>query len=317
MIDIVKKVNRVVIVGTGFVGTTYAYALINQAVTEELVLIDMNEAKAEGEAMDLNHAVPLASSPTKIWQGDYSDCKDADIICVTAAVSQSEEDSRLSVVEKNTKIVASVVKDIMASGFNGVLLIASNPVDLMTKVALEVSELPREQVIGSGTLLDTSRYVHLLSEYFEVDARNVQGYILGEHGDSQFAAESQLRIGGVPVEHIIEANESYSWEDLQEIAVQARDAAYYIGDRKGPTYYGIGMALGRITTAILKDEHTILPITASLEGEYGMDDVCIGVPALLNREGLKKVYELPLSEEEMTKFQDSVAILKDTMIDGF
>lgn len=137
MIDIVKKVNRVVIVGTGFVGTTYAYALINQAVTEELVLIDMNEAKAEGEAMDLNHAVPLASSPTKIWQGDYSDCKDADVICVTAAVSQSEEDSRLSVVEKNTKIVASVVKDIMASGFNGVLLIASNPVDLMTKVALK------------------------------------------------------------------------------------------------------------------------------------------------------------------------------------
>lgn len=312
-----RKVNRVAIVGTGFVGMTYAYALVNQAITEELVLIDMNREKAEGEAMDLNHAVPLASSPTKVWQGDYSDCRDADLICITAAVSQSEEDSRLDVVGKNTKIVASVVKEIMASGFDGILLVASNPVDLMTNVALKASGLPREQVIGSGTLLDTSRYVHLLSEYFEVDARNVQGYILGEHGDSQFAVESQLRIGGIPVAQLIEEHDAYSWEDLRDIAVQARNAAYYIGDRKGPTYYGIGMALARITTAILKDEQTILPITAALEGEYGMEDVCIGVPALLNREGLKKVYELPLNDEETTQFQASVKILKDIMIHEF
>lgn len=312
-----RKLNRVAVVGTGFVGATYAYALVTQSIVEELVLIDQNESKAEGEAMDLNHAVPFASSPTKVWRGNYSDCEDADIVCITAAVSQGEEDSRLSVVEKNTKIVASVVREIMKTKFNGILLIASNPVDLMTNVALKVSGLPRERVIGSGTLLDTARYVHLLSQYFNVDARNIEGYILGEHGDSQFPVESQLRIGGVPVAHVLEKNSAYSWTDIQRIAVQAKNAAYEIGDRKGPTYYGIGMVLARITAAILKNEHTILPISACLQGEYGVKDVCIGVPALLNREGLKEVYEIPMSKEEREKFQQSVKILADTMLIDF
>ncbi|PID02498.1 L-lactate dehydrogenase [Sporosarcina sp. P2] len=300
-------------VGTGFVGSTFAFALLNQSVTEEIVLIDMNSKKAEGEAMDLNHAVPFASSPTKIWQGDYNDCRDANIVCITAGVSQSEEVTRLTVAEKNTKITTEIVECVMTSGFNGILLIASNPVDVMTYMSWKVSGLPKNKVLGSGTILDTARYVHLLGSYFEVDTKNIQGYILGEHGDSQFPVTSQLTIGGQNIKDLIQNNKKYNWSDIDEIAIQAQQAAYLISELKGPTYYGIGMSLMRLTRAIVKNENAILPISAYVNGEYGERDIYIGVPALVNRNGWQEIYELSLNEDEHRKFKTSADTLKETL----
>lgn len=308
-----KNINRVAIVGTGFVGSSYAYALINQAVTEELVLIDMNDEKAEGEVMDLNHGVSFAASPTKVWHGGYNDCKDADIVCITAGVSQSEEETRLTVVEKNTKIIKSIVESVMESGFDGIFLIASNPVDIMTYATWKFSGLPKKRVIGSGTLLDTSRYLYMLSDYFNVDSRNINGYIIGEHGDSQIAALSSLTIGGKPVSDIVNSNDAYSMKNLENIAVNVRIAAYQIADRKGPTYFGIGMALTRLTRAIFRNENTILPVSAYLDGQYGLNDVYIGIPAVINREGLREIIEIPLNTEEKEKLESSVKVLKDIM----
>lgn len=309
----IAKKNRISIIGTGFVGTTYAYALINQAITEELVLIDMNGQKAEGEAMDLNHAIPFAPSPTKVWHGDYSDCKEASIICITAGVSQNEEETRLTVVEKNAKIVRNIVEKVMESGFDGIFLIASNPVDIMTHVAWKASGLPKERVIGTGTLLDTSRYLYMLSKYFNVDSRNINGYIIGEHGDSQVAVLSNLTIAGKSVYEIVKANPAYTLKDLEDIAVNVRDAAYHIYDRKGPTCYGIGMVLARLTKAVFKDENVILPVSAHLDGEFGSKDIYIGVPAVINGKGVQEVYEVPLNKEEKEKFDFSIEILKRTL----
>ncbi|WP_371682716.1 L-lactate dehydrogenase [Sporosarcina sp. PTS2304] len=310
--DVLK--NKVVIIGTGFVGSTYAYALVNHSIAEEIVLIDMNREKAEGEAMDLNHAVPFASTPMKVWQGDYSECQDANIVCITAGVSQSEEVTRLTVAEKNTGIITGIVERVMASGFNGILLVASNPVDVMTYVAWKVSGLPKNKVLGSGTLLDTARYVHLLSRYFEIDTKNIQGYILGEHGDSQFPVTSQLTIAGKNIKDVIQSNPKYRWSDIEEIASQTKQAAYLISELKGPTYYGIGMSLMRLTRAIIKDENTVLPISAYVNGEYGEHDIYIGVPALVNRHGWQEVYDIPLSDDEHHKFKESADTLKETLV---
>ncbi|WP_066298795.1 L-lactate dehydrogenase [Bacillus sp. FJAT-29937] len=308
-----RYVNRVAIIGTGFVGSSYAYALVNQAIAEEVVLIDMNREKAEGEAMDLNHGKLYSSSPTKVWAGDYSDCKDADIVCITAGVSQSEEVTRFTVVEKNTKIVKTIVEQVMNSGFNGIFLIASNPVDIITYATWKFSGLPKERVIGSGTMLDTARYLFMLGEYFNIDSRNINGYIIGEHGDSQLPALSTATIGGRSIIDIVNADSKYSIEDLKQIAVDVRDAAIHVGDRKGATYYGIGMCLARLTKAIFKNENVILPVSAYLDGEYGFNDVYVGVPAVINRQGLKNIVELNLNEDEKEKLNASVSILKNTM----
>ncbi|KAB2336642.1 L-lactate dehydrogenase [Cytobacillus depressus] len=308
-----RNVNRVAIIGTGFVGSSYAYALVNQAIVEEVVLIDMNREKAEGEAMDLNHGKLYSHSPTQVWQGEYSDCKDADIVCITAGVSQSEEVTRLTVVEKNTKIVKAIVEQVMNSGFNGIFLIASNPVDIITYATWKFSGLPKERVIGSGTMLDTARYLFMLGEYFNVDSRNINGYIIGEHGDSQIAALSTATIGGKSIIDIVNSNRKYSIEDLEEIAVNVRDAANHVAIRKGATYYGIGMCLARLTKAIFKNENVILPVSAYLDGEYGFNDVYVGVPAVINRQGLRNIVEMNLNMDEKEKLTTSVTILKNTM----
>lgn len=307
------KVKRVVLVGTGFVGSSYAFALLNQGVTEELVLIDINKEKSEGDAMDLNHGMPFAPSPMKIWFGNYEDCKDADLVVLTAGANQKPGETRLDLVEKNTKIFKNIIDQVMASGFNGIFLVATNPVDILTYATWKFSGLPKERVIGSGTILDTARFRYLLGEYFHVDTRNVHAYIIGEHGDTELPVWSHAFIGCRPIADMMKEKQQYKQEDLDEIFVNVRDAAYQIIERKGATYYGIAMGLVRLTKAILQNENSVLTVSAYLEGQYGQNDIYIGVPAIVNRNGIREVVELQLNEEEKEKFTHSATVLKDVM----
>ncbi|KAB7670691.1 L-lactate dehydrogenase [Bacillus sp. B1-b2] len=308
-----QNINRVVLIGTGAVGCSYAYSLINQGVTEELVLIDVNKERAAGEAMDLNHGIPFAPSPTKVWAGEYSDCGDADLIVITAGLPQKPGETRLDLLAKNTAIFKSIVQEITASGFNGIYLIATNPVDILSYVVWKESGLPKEKVIGSGTTLDSARFRYMLGEYFNVDTRNVHAAIIGEHGDTELPVWSTSTIGLETIETMLSKNEKYSQKDLDDIFVNVRDAAYHIIQRKGATYYGIGMSLVRITKAILGNENSILPVSAYLDGQYGHNDVYIGVPAIINRQGIREVIELKLNEKETQQFNHSVTVLKETM----
>src|SRR5574342_6477 len=306
----VNRVNRVALIGTGFVGSSYAFALLNQGITEELVLIDLNKEKAEGDAMDLNHGLPFAPSRTKIWYGSYEDCGQADLVVITAGANQKPGETRLDLVEKNTRIFKGIVDEIMASGFDGIFLVATNPVDILTYAVWKFSGLPKERVIGSGTILDTARFRFLLGDSFDVDTRNVHAYIIGEHGDTELPVWSNADIGGKPIEKMMKDQERYKHDDLEEIFTNVRDAAYHIIQRKGATYYGIAMGLVRLTKAILHDENSILTVSAQLNGEYGHNDIYIGVPAIVNRSGIREIVELSLNDEEQKKFDHSVEILK-------
>ncbi|PAE43991.1 L-lactate dehydrogenase [Bacillus sp. 7884-1] len=306
------KVNRVVLVGTGFVGSSYAFALLNQGITEELVLVDLNEAKAEGDAMDLNHGLPFAPSRTKIWYGTYADCDQADLVVITAGANQKPGETRLDLVEKNTNIFKGIVEQIMASGFDGIFLVATNPVDILTYAVWKFSGLPKERVIGSGTILDTARFRFLLGQYYDVDTRNVHAYIIGEHGDTELPVWSHADIAGMKISEWTSKHET-NQEDLDNIFINVRDAAYHIIERKGATYYGIAMGLVRLTKAILRDENSVLTVSAYLDGEYGHKDVYIGVPAVVNRSGIREVVELDLNKKEKEKFTNSVNVLKQTM----
>jgi len=308
-----NRVNRVVLVGTGFVGSSYAFAMLNQGVAEELVLVDLNKEKSEGDAMDLNHGMAFAPSQTKIWFGSYADCKDADLVVLCAGANQKPGETRLDLVEKNTKIFKSIVDEIMASGFDGIFLVATNPVDILTYAVWKFSGLPKERVIGSGTILDTARFRFLLGDYFKVDTRNVHAYIIGEHGDTELPVWSHADIGGKPIAKMMKDQERYKHDDLEQIFTNVRDAAYHIIQRKGATYYGIAMGLVRLTKAILHDENSILTVSAHLTGEYGHDDIYIGVPAVVNRGGIREIVELALDEEEQKKFDHSVEVLRKVM----
>lgn len=308
-----RRVNRVALIGTGAVGSSYAFALLNQGITEELVLIDLNKNKAEGDAMDLNHGLPFAPSRTKIWFGDYKDCGVADLVVITAGANQKPGETRLDLLEKNTKIFKGIVEEIMDSGFDGIFLVATNPVDILTYAVWKFSGLPKERVIGSGTILDTARFRFLLGDYFDVDTRNVHAYIIGEHGDTELPVWSQADIAGTSISDWTKNKPEYKPEDLNQIFINVRDAAYQIIDKKGATYYGIAMGLVRLTKAILQNENSVLTVSAYLDGEYDQKDIYIGVPAVVNRKGVRKIVELDLSEEEKTKFTHSVKVLKDTM----
>ncbi len=308
-----NKVSRVVLIGTGFVGSSYAFAMLNQGIAKELILIDVNKDKAEGDAMDLNHGIAFAPSATKIWAGDYADCKGADIVVLTAGANQKPGETRLDLVDKNTKIIKSIVDSVMANGFDGIFIMATNPVDILTYATWKYSGLSKNRVIGSGTILDTARFRYLLGDYFEVDARNVHAYIIGEHGDTELPVWSHAVIGGKSVLDIIKERPQYQQGDLDKLFLNVRDAAYHIIERKGATYYGIAMGLVRLTKAILHNENSILTVSCYLDGEYGQKDVYIGVPAIINREGIREVMELPLAEEEQTKLTHSVNVLRTEM----
>jgi L-lactate dehydrogenase len=308
-----NRVNRVALIGTGFVGSSYAFALLNQGITEELILIDLNKEKAEGDAMDLNHGLPFSPSRTKIWYGSYQDCGEADLIVITAGANQKPGETRLDLVEKNTRIFKGIVEEIMASGFDGIFLVATNPVDILTYAVWKFSGLPKERVIGSGTILDTARFRFLLGDYFDVDTRNVHAYIIGEHGDTELPVWSHADIAGTSISEWSKNKPGFNQTDLDQIFLNVRDAAYHIIERKGATYYGIAMGLVRLTKAILQNENSVLTVSAYLDGEYGQNDIYIGVPAVVNRDGVRQVVELKLNDEEQGKFVNSVNVLKQTM----
>ncbi len=308
---------KVVLIGTGMVGMSFAYALVNQGgICNELVLIDVNKERAMGEAMDLNHGLAFAKSNMKIYAGDYHDCKDADIIVIAAGVAQKEGETRLDLLQRNTEVFRSIITPVVKSGFDGIFLVATNPVDIMTRVTYELSRFGASRVIGTGTSLDTARLRYLLGDYFTVDPKNIHAYVIGEHGDSEFVPLSQVMLATKQVSEILDdSRNSYSADDMKKIEEQVRTAAYKIIEAKRATYYGIGMAITRIVKAILGDENSVLTVSAKLCGEYDSRNVFIGVPSIIGRNGVKEVLELSLTEEEMEKFRSSAAIL-DKSFDG-
>lgn len=308
-------VRRVVLIGTGLVGMSFAYSLLNQGGVKELVLINRTKEKAMGEATDLSHGLPYSPYRMKIWAGDYEDCQQADIIVIAAGSGRMAGGDRLSLLDGNAAMVKDIVSQIMATGFNGILLMASNPVDLLTYVAWKESGLPASKVIGSGTTLDTARFRYEIGNYLNVDPRNIHGYIVGEHGDSEFPIWSHTTLGVTPVLDIIHRHPDYTFEGLEQIFENVRNAGYEIIKQKGATYYGIGMALARIVKAILNDENSIHPVSVCLNGQYGHRNVFIGFPALLNRDGVRKIIEVNLNPHEVAQLDNSVKILKSYLDD--
>ncbi len=304
---------KVVLIGTGMVGMSFAYALVNQGgACNELVLIDVNKVRAQGEAMDLNHGLAFAKSNMKIYAGEYKDCRDADIVVIAAGVAQKDGETRLDLLQRNVEVFRSIVGPVVRSGFDGIFLVATNPVDIMTRVTYELSRFGASRVIGTGTSLDTARLRYLLGDYFTVDPKNIHAYVIGEHGDSEFVPFSQVMFATKPVSAILEdERNSYCIEDMERIEEQVRTAAYKIIEAKRATYYGIGMAIARIVNAILGDENSVLTVSAKMCGEYGQRDVFIGVPCIIGRNGVKDIVELTLTDDEKKKFDSSAAVLKE------
>lgn len=302
--------NKVVLIGAGDVGVAYAYALVNQGIVDHLAIIDIDERKTEGNVMDLNHGVVWAPSRTKVTSGTYADCEDAALVVLCAGAAQKPGETRLQLVDKNMRIFKSIVDEVMASGFDGIFLVATNPVDILSYATWKFSGLPAHRVIGSGTVLDTARFRYMLGEYFDVSPMSVHAYIVGEHGDSELPVLSAANIAGVGLRSKLERNPELH-DELEEIFIRTRDAAYEIIDAKGSTSYGIGMGLARITRAIFQNQEVALPVSALLRGEYGHEDTYIGTPAIVNRKGIRRVVELELDDYEAEQFDKSVATLRE------
>ena len=305
------KKGKIVLVGTGFVGMSMAYSMLNRGGINELVLIDIDKDKTIGEQMDLSHGLPYAPQKMVIKAGDYDECKDAQVVVITAGIAQKPGQTRLELAETNTKIMKQITESIMKSGFNGIIIVASNPVDLMTYVVAKVSGLPTKQVIGSGTVLDTARLRYLMAGYLKVSSKNVHAYIMGEHGDSSFVPWDHAYIGCKKIKDIMKDNK-HPMTDLEKIHKGVIDAAYEIIEKKKATYYGIGMALNRLVRAVLDNENSILTVSTYLkDGQYGQDDIYIGVPAIINSSGVRELLYLDLNEKEQEKLDNSCSLIKE------
>lgn len=306
--------SKVVIVGTGMVGMSYAYSLLNQGTIEELVLIDINKERAEGEAMDLNHGLSFSPRKMKIYAGDYHDCRDADIVVITAGVSQKDGETRIDLLNRNAAIMKIVVTSVMKSGFEGIILVASNPVDILTYVAWKASKLPASKVFGSGTSLDTARLRFEIAQRINISVKNIHAYIMGEHGDTEFVCWSNAYIGAKPLKDVIESMDEINFADLEHIHSDVKNAAYEIIKRKRATYYGIGMTLVSITRAIINNENRIIPVSVYNDGIYDVDkDLYIGLPAVLNADGIHHVVHLKLDEKERKQLSHSAKVLRDIL----
>ena len=308
--------NKVVLIGAGDVGMAYASAIVNQGLCDHLAIIDLNEEKVWGEVQDLNHAVPWSGHNTRVTQGTYEDCRDAAVVVNCAGVAQRDGETRLELVGRNVKIFKSIVDEVMDHGFNGIFVVATNPVDVLAYATWKFSGLPSNRVIGSGTVLDTARYRYALGEYFDVAATNVHAYVIGEHGDTELAVTSSASAAGIPLKDRLEKlaeTDADTSSKMEEIFVKTRDAAYDIIRAKGSTSYGIGGGLARITRAVLKNEGAVLPVSALLEGQYGEENIYIGTPAVINRNGIQEVVELSLDEHESEQFAHSSKVLRDVM----
>ncbi len=304
---------KVGIVGCGFVGSSSAFALMQGGLFSEIVLVDVDRQKAEGEAMDISHGVSFVGS-AQVVAGDYSDLADAAIIVVTAGAAQKPGETRLDLVQKNAKIMTSVIEQINAIDYKGILLIVSNPVDILTAVAQKVSNLPAKRIVGSGTTLDTARLKHKLGEHLSVDSRDVHAYIIGEHGDSEIAAWSSANVSGVPLSTMCEMRGHYDHvNNTEAIAEQVKNSAYEIIEKKHATYYGIAMVVKRLCQAIVLDEKSIFPVSISMQGEYGVEGVVLSMPAILGEDGVECSMPISLDEKEVAKLHESADTLRETM----
>lgn len=309
-----KKSRKVTIVGSGLVGTACAYSMINQSISEEIMMIDRTYDRAVAHALDLSHCMDFTSTRTKVVAGRLEDCRDVDVVVLTAGANPKPGQTRLDVLGDAEEITRDIVSRLVDGGFDGVFVVAANPVDIVTYIVREVSGFPRNRVIGTGTSIDSARLKTLLSEVFSIDPRSVNGYAMGEHGDSQFVAWSHVTIGGKPLLHILDQHkERFRHVDLDEIAKKTKDAGWEIFTRKGNTQFGIGNALAYIVRSILNDEHKIIAVSAALDGEYGQSGVCSGVPAIIGGGGIEEILELNLAEEERHKFEHSCSILKSAI----
>ena len=304
---------KAAVVGCGFVGASIAFSLMQRELFTEIVLIDVNREKAVGGAMDLSHGLPYLSA-MDIRAGDYDDAADSGLIIITAGVNQRPGETRLDLIGKNVDILKQIIPQITSRGFEGILLVVSNPVDALTYAAWKLSGYARERVIGSGTVLDTARLKYLLGERLGVDSRSVHAFVIGEHGDSELAVWSSANVSGIDLPAFFHIRGvADPGETLREIYEGVRDSAYEIIARKGATYYGIAMAVARIAGCIVRDERTVLPVSALLEGEYGLDGLCLSVPAVLGRRGLEQVLEIPLNDEERRALEQSARQLRQAI----
>ena len=301
---------KVAVIGCGFVGSACAFALMQHGLYSDMVLIDANRARAEGEAEDIAHGL-LFAKPMNIRAGDYADAADAAMAVVTAGANQKPGETRLDLVRRNSAIMLSVLGELKKAGFAGNILVVSNPVDVLTRVAQMHAGLPEGRVFGSGTVLDTARLRYLLGEHLDVDNRSVHAFIVGEHGDSEIALWSSATVSGVPLHDFCEMRGYFDHENaMREIGESVKKSAYRIIERKGATYYGIAMAVLRICEAVVRDEKSILPVSAALHGEFGIEEVTLSVPAIVGKEGVEKIVPVSLSEDERTRLLYSADVLR-------
>lgn len=301
------------VIGCGSVGATIAYTMIESGLFNEMVLIDLNHKKAEGEALDIGHGIPF-TVPSEIYAGDYADLRDAYLVIVTAGASQMPGETRLDIASKNAKVFRQIIPQIVEHNRECILLIVSNPVDVLTSLALELSGFPKGRVIGSGTVLDTARLKYLLGKEFVLDFRNVHAWMIGEHGDSELAVWSSATVAGLPVdEYLRQHGRTKDSLRLDDIYLEVRNSAYEIIDRKGATFYAVAMAVRRIAEALVRDEHSIMTVSSYAFGHYGMPDICIGLPTVLGRDGAEDIIEIPLSGKEKKLLQTSARTLEETL----
>lgn len=309
-----KLYPKISIIGAGNVGTRYAYALTIRGLAREIVIVDIDREKLEGEVMDLSHGAPY-TSPVEIIAGQYSDIEKSDLVVITAGKNQEKDETRIDLVDKNTKLFKKIVPKIVKNAPNAKILVVTNPVDILSYVTYKISGKPTGEVFGSGTTLDTARFRFLLAQHFNVNARNVHAYILGEHGDTEFPVWSSAMIGGSLISEYSEISEcddsKIVKDNLSKIFERVRDSAYKIIDRKGETSYGIGLAMARITQAIVNDENTILPVSTYIDDYCDVSDVFLSIPCVLNRDGIRHNLKISMNEEEISNFKNSAEAMKD------
>lgn len=305
---------KIAVIGCGFVGSASAFALMQSGLFSEMVLIDMDQDRAEGEALDISHGLPLGR-PMRIYAGDYDDIADASIIIITAGANQKPEETRLDLVHKNVEIFKNIIPQIKSRGCKGILLIVSNPVDILTYVALKLSDFSENRVIGSGTVLDTSRLKYEISEYLGVDSRSVHAFIIGEHGDSEIAAWSSANIFGVPMRNFYEFKGKHKYDKAAEnIENSVRNSAYEIIQKKKATYYGIAMSVRRICEAIVRDEKSIMPVSSPMHGEYGISDVVLSMPSIIGKKGFEGHMPIELDGNEIKALRESAETLREVLL---
>ncbi len=305
-----KNKSKIVLIGSGAVGSTFAYTVLLKGLANELVIIDANKDKAEGDVLDLNHGLLLAQ-PMKIYAGEYKDCTDADIIVITAGAAQKLGETRINLMQRNVDIFQQILSNVVQYNQEAIFLIATNPVDILTYITIKLTNLPANRIIGSGTLLDSARFRYLISQEVNIDPRSIHGMIIGEHGDTELPLWSLLNIAGISQENLTENSRCYlSSQQKEEIFQQTKNAAYQIIEKKGATYYAIALALARICEAILGNQKSVLPVSVYLENYKGIDDVCIGIPSIIGRSGVESIMDIPLSNQEEQQLLQSANQLK-------